>query len=392
MAGTRTSGGFAVLSPYSMNERSNMMTRLCVWSATLAAGAVFWAGCGKKAAQGGPAGRPPVQVVAVAARQEPIAEKLSQIGNVVANEMVAIKSEIDGTVEEILFKEGEHVEKGKLLIRLDETKLAASVAEAEASFALSKANFERSKQLFKDHLISQQDYDQTAASYQATEASLALQKRQLKDARIFAPFEGVMGQRNVSPGQVIAKNTTLSWVVDIDPVKLEISVPERFLRELRVGQTIDLTVTAYPGKMFKGEVFFIAPQVDPDTRTAFIKARIPNPAGDLKPGMFASLDLTLQLRDKAILVPEVALSQILEEDEATLYVVDDAHTAQMKRVRLGLRMPGWVEVVKGVKAGEMVIVEGTQKVAPGAKVSLAPPAASEPYLKEATKTALTPNG
>lgn len=339
----------------------------------VAAAMVVLAGC-KKTAQGsgGPARFSP-QVIAVPAKEQTVSENLSLVGSLAANEMVEIKSEIDGTVEEIPVKEGQRIEKGQLLVKLDESKLRASLAEAEASFKLSKANLERNKHLFERTLIAPQEFDQIASQFQVREATLALKKSQLKDTRIHASFNGVIGSRLVSPGQVIAKNTTLTWLVDLDPLKAEINVPERFLSQLKIGQAIELNVSTFPDRKFKGELFFIAPQVDPATRTALVKARIPNPNLELKPGMFANLDLTLKIREKAIVVPESALNQLQEGGNASLFVVDEKQTAQLRQVKLGVRSPGNVEILEGVKPGEMVIIEGLQKIGPGAPVRLAPP-------------------
>src|SRR5688572_30142632 len=172
------------------------------------------AGCGKKAAPASPgaAGGFAVQAVVVEAKTQTVSEFLSLVGTIAANEMVEIKSETEGTVEEILFTEGQRVNKGDLLLRLDESKSAAAAAEAEANFKLSQANYERSKQLFRDKLISQQDFEQIAAHFQANQAGLDLKKRQLKDSRIIASFGGVVSSRQVSPGQVIGKNSTLTWL------------------------------------------------------------------------------------------------------------------------------------------------------------------------------------
>src|SRR6185503_12401760 len=206
------------------------------------------AGCKKQgAAAGGPPPNFAVQVVAVEARRQPISESLSLVGTLAANEMVEIKSETDGMVEEINFKEGERVEKGRLLIKLDESKLSASKAEAEANFKLSQANFERSRELVKDKLVSQQEFDQIASQFHASEATLELKKQQLKDTRIYASFAGIMSARQVSPGQVIGRNMILTWLVDLDPVKAEFNVPERFLSQVRVGQTIEFSVATYSG-------------------------------------------------------------------------------------------------------------------------------------------------
>jgi len=323
-----------------------------------------------------------MQVVAVPAQAQPVSDSISLIGNILANEAVEVKSEIEGTIQKINFREGQRVEKGDLLVQLDESKLAASVAEAEANFKLSQANFDRSQQLFKDKLISQQEADQTSSAFQMNKATLELKRQQLKDAKIVASFSGIVGGRNVSPGQVIGKSTTLTWLTDVDPVKVEFNVPERFVSRLKVGQPIEINVATYPGRKFKGEVYFIAESIDPATRTALLKATIPNPKLELKPGMFANLDLTLQVRENAIVIPEPAIARMMDNNRAMVFVVDAQSTAQMKPVTLGMRLPGRVEILEGIQAGENVIVEGTQKIGPGAKVTLAPADSAKPYLQK----------
>jgi membrane fusion protein (multidrug efflux system) len=198
-----------------------------------------------------------------------------------------------------------------------------------------------------------------------------LKKSLLRDTHIVAPFSGVVGTRALSPGQVINKDTPITWLVDLDPVKIEINVPERFLSQLKINQTIELIVSAFQDRKFKGEVFFIAPQVDPGTRTAMVKARIPNPEFDLKPGMFANLDLTLKIRENSVVIPESALNQLQEGGRASVFIVDQNQTAQMRQVKLGMRLPGQVEILEGVKPGELVIIEGLQKIGPGAPVRVA---------------------
>ena len=340
----------------------------------LAAG-LATAGCGKKAAGGG--GAPPggfaAQVIAVEAQRQPVSETLSIVGTIAANEMVELKSEIDGTIEEIRFQEGQPVKKGGLLVRLDETRFAASLAQAEANWHLSETTFKRNQQLLADKLIPQQEFDQSASTYTVNLRVVDWMKRQLQDARIHAPFDGVIGSRLVSPGQVIGKNTTLAWLVDLDPVKVEVNVPERFLSQLQAGQNLELRVSTYGDRPFTGKVFFIAPSVDPATRTALVKAQIPNPKHELKPGMFGNLDLTLQIRDRAVVIPEAALSQVLDGDRAMIYIVTATNTAQLVPIKLGVRLAGRVEVTEGLRGGEKVIVEGLQKIGPGAKVNVAAP-------------------
>lgn len=341
--------------------------------------------CSKSDTAGGRGGeQPPAQVVAVPASRQAVHERLPLVGTMAANEQVELKSETDGRIEAINFVEGEEVTKGQLLVRLDESKLAASLAQAEANYALSKNNHDRASELLDKNLISQSEFDQTVASFAANDAAVQLRKQLLKDARIHAPFNGVVGARMISPGQVITRNTTLTWLVDLDPLKVEVNVPERFLSQVKPGQEIELTVAAMPDKTFQGEVFFISPYVDAETRTALVKAVVPNPDHQLKPGMFAGLNLTLQVRSNAIVVPEAAISQVLEGKRAILMLVDANNTAEMRPVKVGLRIEGGIEITEGLKEGERVIVEGLQKIAPGMPVVLAPQASDEPYLPKAS--------
>jgi membrane fusion protein (multidrug efflux system) len=290
---------------------------------------------------------------------------------------VEVKTETDGIVQEILFEEGQEVKAGELLVKLDETKFKAELEEAQARLQLGRADFERARELYDQQLVSRQEFDQAQSMFSMQQAAVELRQRQLRDARVVAPFAGQTGARNVSPGQVIQRSTVLTWVVDLDPVKVEVDVPERFLGQLRTGQRIQFQVAAYPGKTFEGEVYFIAPRLDLRTRTALVKTRLPNPDGVLKAGMVASLQLQLRVKDDAIMVPEAAL--ISNGDEYAVFVVGPDETAVMRTVTIGERIPRWSEVVSGLEAGERVVVEGHQKIAPGMKLALAPKEKSAIY-------------
>jgi membrane fusion protein, multidrug efflux system len=358
-----------------MSQRfSSLLYQWCVRIVPLVV-LVLLVACKKKpAAAGGAPAMPPTQVIAAEAKEQSVAETLAVVGTLAANEFIEVKSETDGTIAEILFDEGQPIKKGDPLIRLDETKFSAALAEAEANLKLAATTFERSKELQRGKLISPQEYDQAASLFQANEATVQLRKRQLQDARIPAPFSGVVGSRSVSPGQVIAKNTTLTWLMDIETVKAEFNVPERILGEVKPGQQIELRVAAFPKERFKGEVYFLAPQIDPNTRTLLMKARVPNPKHLLRPGMFVNLDLTLTLREKAIMIPESAVMSMGER--TMVYVIGGDGTAQMRPVKVGLRLPNQIEIVDGLKAGEKVVAEGVQKVRPGAPVIVSAPGTS----------------
>jgi membrane fusion protein (multidrug efflux system) len=225
----------------------------------------------------------------------------------------------------------------------------------------------------REKLVSQQEYDQAAAQFQVNQATVELRRRQLADTRLFAPFAGLTGSRLVSPGQVITKSTMLTWLVDLDTVKAEFNVPERFLRELKIGQPLTFAVAAYPKESFRGEVYFLAPQIDPNNRTLLMKARVPNADRKLKPGMFANLELAFTLREDAIVIPESALMSVGER--TSVYVIDAEGKAQPRPVKVGLRMANAIEITDGLQAGEKVIAEGVQKVRPGGAVKAMTPGA-----------------
>lgn len=335
--------------------------------AALAVLLVLGAGCGGKS--GGPeAGGFGVPVRAVAAARQPIEEKLALVASLQVNESIQVKSEADGTVAEVNFTEGQPVTNGQLLVKLDTRKLDAAVAEAEANFRLAEANRQRAESMLQNRTIAQQEFDQAVATFEASRALLDLVREQRREAAIVAPFSGIAGERHVSPGQVIGRDVVLTTLVDIDPIKVEFRVPERFLGELHLGQTIAFRVPAYPGEAFRGEVYFIDPQVDMTTRTVLVKARQDNADGRLRPGMFGNLDLILQVKPEAVIVPESAI--VADGDQTFLFIVDDAQTAQRVEVTVGTRLAGAVEVTAGLAGGEMVIVEGLQKVQPGVPVTV----------------------
>ena len=341
------------------------------------------AGCKKSdagaAAARAKAGGFGVQVVSVPAIKRPVSELVSLVGSVVPNEMIEVKAETDGTIREIRFREGERVSSGELLVALDDTKAAAQLNEAEARLKLANTSMARVEQLYKDRLIAQAEFDSAASESAEKAAVVDVKRRELRDNRVTAPFSGITGARLISPGQVISKNTTLTWLVDLDTVKVEVDVPERYLGQMHIGQPVEFRVAAYPKDSFKGEIYFISPQLDPATRTALIKARIPNPNAKLRAGMFANLDLGIELRESALLIPEPAI--INNGDATFVFAISETNTAVMKPVTIGLRLAGRVEVLSGLSEGERVVVEGVQKLRPGVPVTTGDPAVATPYLE-----------
>ena len=320
-------------------------------------------------------------VVAVPVSKRPVAEELQLIGTALADEYVEIQAETSGTLAEVLFEEGEVVVAGQVLARLDRRKLVSSMEEAQANLTLSETDFQRITKLFQESLVSSQEYDIARRRLDADRALVDLRKRQLEEAEVIAPFDGILGSRQISPGQVITRDQSLTTLVDIDPIEIEFNVPERFLSVCEVGQTIRLQVAAYPDQSFEGQVYFVAPLIDLRTRTALIKARVANPDGKLLPGMFATLELILTIREEALVIPEAALFRLLPEDSAMVYVVDEEGVAQLRTIKIGARLARLVEARAGLAEGEQVIVEGYQKIGPGSPVALAPPQAAAVYME-----------
>lgn len=330
------------------------------------------AGCkgGGKTGGGGPPPGMKMRVRASEAVAERIEERFPLVASLSPFRGIHVQSEIDGTIVSIHFTEGQAVQKGDVLVRLDTRKLKALLAEAEANFALAEANRDRAETMFREKTISAQEYDQWMSNYAARKAALELMRQQLNDSEIRAPFDGLLGDRLVSPGQVITRSTRITTLIDIDPIKIDFRVPERLLGRLRIGQTIAFRVPAYPDEEFEGEVFFIDNEVDPATRSVLVKATNPNTDHRLRPGMFGNLDLVLQTRENAVVIPDTAL--IKQGDMTFVFVIDQNDTVQMRPITTGIRMVGRVEVTSGLAAGERVVREGIQKLGPGSPVQIVP--------------------
>ncbi len=323
-------------------------------------------GCKGKAQGGGPPPGMAVHVVATYAASRPIAEDLSFVGSITANESVEIRGKIDGIIESVGFEEGQAVKQGDVLFEMDQAKLKASLGQAEADLKLAESTLARYQELVETGAVSRQEFDQALSSFEVSKATVELLREQLADAVIRASFDGVVGDRWASVGQYVARGTPLTMLISQDPVKVEFRVPERYLGKLAIGQTVKVEVAAYADTQFRGDVYFVDSRVDIATRTVLMKALVANTEGMLRPGMFAKVGLTATLREKAIVIPETAL--MLQRDTVSLYVVDKDGSAQLRTVTTGMRLAGAVEILSGLSAGDVVITEGIQKIGPGSKV------------------------
>jgi membrane fusion protein (multidrug efflux system) len=338
----------------------------CLLSACVLSGG----GCEKK--QAAKPGSFAVSVVAEPVKEEKIEEKVALVGTLAANESVEIKNEIAGVIERIGFEEGQPVKKDQVLFRIDAGKLKATLVQAQANFHLAQTTFDRLSSLIKANAISQQEFDQATSDLESKKAETDLIEARLKETVITAAFDGSVGGRDISVGQFVEQGTALTYLVSQDHIKAEFHLPERFLGQLKEGQDIEVMVAAYPEQKFKGVVYFIAPQVDEMSRSALVKAKIPNPDGKLCQGMFANLELIVAVRPEALVVPETAL--IPQGDDVFVFVVDKESKSQMKKVKVGPRLSSKAEILEGLSVGEKVIMEGYQKVGPGTPLNIKDPA------------------
>lgn len=341
------------------------MRRNLLFAGLLFAGVLALAGCGEDTpAQGAAAGGPPggemqLPVEAITVEPEPLSGGLQTVGSLRADESVVVRPEIGGRISRIHFEEGGRVEAGQPLFTLDASLARASLEEAEANLENSRRANARAAELAESQLIARSDYDQTRAAFAVDQARVASARAALSKMTLRAPFSGRIGLREVSVGDFVSVGQDLVPLVRMDPIKVDFSVPEGALSQIATGQPINVLVDAFPGEAFAGKVVAIAPVIDANSRSVQLRAEIPNPDGRLRPGQFAKLVLdTSNAAASGLLVPEQALMQ--EGDTRFVYTVVDGK-AHKTVVTTGIRVPGKVQVVEGLKAGDVVITAGQAK-------------------------------
>lgn len=349
---------------------------LVLLGASAGAGFIYWRG-GFEATANAPQGKEskapeaPLAMPVEAARVEvgAIASEVAAVGTLRSNEAVVIRSEIAGRITAIHFSEGDLIEKGARLFALDDSIYKAELAEAQASLNLSRRNFARAEELAQKGVGTQRAHDEARAALERGEASLELAEARLEKTKIAAPFRGILGLRKVSAGDYITPGQDLVNLEDIDPIKLDARIPERYLGALQPGQRIRFEVDAFPGAEFEGAVYAIDPLIDASGRSIAIRARIPNRDRRLKPGLFARVTLVLTQRENAVLVPEQAI--VPRGDRRFVFKVVDGK-AVLTQVTTGQRRAGRVEIVDGLAPADVVVTAGQLKIRDGAQVTVVP--------------------
>ncbi|WDE04137.1 efflux RND transporter periplasmic adaptor subunit [Thalassomonas viridans] len=298
--------------------------------------------------------------------QSEFKDVVQALGTARANEQVLITSKYSDLVEEISFDDGQQVKKGEVLVRLNRQEEVAKVRELEANLAESVAQLNRFQDLLKKKATSKSELDQQDAQTKAISAQLMSARTKLNDLTIKAPFDGVLGFREISVGAYIDSGDVITSLDDLSVIKVDFTVPERFLPTIAVGQKITATNVAYQQQVFTGKIATVDSRIDPQTRTLKIRAKIPNPELKLRPGMLLNISIERHT-DMVLQVPESAVIPI--EDEHFVFVVND-NKAQRKSIRIGRRLPGRVEVLAGLEENEAVVIEGALKLREGTQVSV----------------------
>jgi len=318
----------------------------------------------------------PMPVEAVPVKTGPVTRTVTAVGSLMSSESVVIRPEVAGRITEIAFSEGMPVTKGTVLVRLDDAVARATLAQARASLVFSRNDLNRAAELFRQNSGTAKAREQAQAKLQADEAAVQLAQAHLDKLTLVAPFDGVLGLRSVSVGDVVQPGAALVNLEAIDQLKLDFRVPEAYLAAVRVGQTIDVSVDAFPGRSFQGTVYAINPLLDVNGRAVVIRAQVPNAGLELRPGLFARVVLALTENPSAMLVPEQAL--FAQGTQQLLYRVVDGKAA-LTKVSIGVRRNGEVEITQGVTPDDTVVTGGQIKIRDGAPVAVAgpaPPAAS----------------
>jgi membrane fusion protein (multidrug efflux system) len=313
---------------------------------------------------------PAFGVIVEQARLQPIADPLEALGTLRANESVHITAKIADVIEAIHFDDGQSVSAGQLLVQMSNAEEVALLLEAQSLAEESERQYQRVATLVEQGNAPQALLDERRRQAETARARLNAVRSRLQDRVITAPFAGVVGLRQVSPGALVAPGTIITTLVDDSEMKLDFTIPAVFLNAVGRGLPVAARTPTFPDETFSGEVTSVDSVVNPVTRSITIRARIPNGDRRLVPGMLMTLDLERSRRE-SIVIAEGAI--VPRGGQTFVYVVDlaaDTQVVVQREVQLGARQPGRVEVVAGLDEGEHIITHGTLRVRPGAIVRI----------------------
>ena len=356
----------------------SVVAPIAVVAVAIAAGGGYWfgqqrSGAAKSASgsattasdKGAPSAASAVIVEAVSASTASMPQMITAVGSLRSDESVTLRPEVAGRVVAIGFEEGRPVAKNAMLVRLDPAVNAAEVQQAKANLTLAKSKYERAIDLQRQGFISGQARDEAENNLKVAEAAEALAAARLAKTEIRAPFSGIIGLRSVSIGDYVKEGQDMVNLESIDPLKVDFRVPEIYLKQVQVGQTLEVGLGALPGKTYQGRVTAINPLVDAAGRAIVIRAIVRNPDTALRPGMFARVKLLTREAQEALVLPEQALVP-QGEDQYVFRVVDGK--AVRTKVEVGQRRDSRVEILKGVTPGDTIVTAGQLKLRDGTPV------------------------
>lgn len=309
----------------------------------------------------------PVPVIAAQVQTERLADRVEALGTLKANESVTLTANVTETVSAIRFDDGQRVKKGQVLVEMTNAEEQALLAEARARLAEAQRQYDRVKALEAQRSVSQSLVDERKRDLDTGRANLVAIESRLADRLIKAPFAGLLGLRNISPGALVEPGDLITTLDDDTVMKLDFAVPSLFLPDLKPGLAIHAKARAYGERTFDGEIRSIDSRVDPVTRSILVRALIPNPDLSLKPGVLMQVELLRNPRDGLVVLEEALLQQGRQH---FVIRVGEGEVAEKRQVKIGMRRPGMVEIVSGLALGDRVVIEGNDKVRPSQKLKV----------------------
>lgn len=378
-------------SPHSPAAFAARSPSRCAATATVLA-LVLAACSGDPAPPKGGKGPPPATVTTAVVRVQPWQDAIAAIGTVKARESVAVTAKVSEIVQAVHFDSGDQVAAGARLLTLGGRQQQAALAAAQAEADEAERMYRRQSELAERQLVARASLDTQRATLDAARARAASIRADIGDRTIRAPFAGVLGIRQVSPGALVTPGTVIATLDDIARVHVDFPVPEGRIAHVATGRAVAGEAAAYPGRRFDGTVSAVDARIDPSTRAVVVRADFPNPDRLLRPGMLLEVSLAEAPR-RALAIPEIAVVQVGRE--SFVYRVGDDDTVAQVPVQVGARVAGRVEIVSGLQTGDRIVVDGTGKLRPGSRiVDRSPDATPGPSKKDAPRRAApaTPAG
>ncbi len=308
-----------------------------------------------------------VSVEAATVKMGTMSKRISTVGKLRANASVTIRSEMHGRITELSFTEGGSVKEGQPIIKFEDSDAQAELKTAEAELLLRKADFERSSKLHEQKIGSMKDFDKAKAELGISEGRLDAARSKLEKTIIHAPFSGTIGLIDVSVGAYIQAAQDLVTIVDSTPIKVEFKVPEKHVHDIGVGQTVEVRIDAFKDQIFRGTVDAVDARVEAESHSIALKAVIPNEDGLLRPGLFANISLIIGEQGETILIDEAAVDR---EGEIEFVWIIEKGKASRRRILTGTRENGKIEIIAGLKPGQVVVTAGQLKLGDGVRVKI----------------------